>query len=184
MNNAITLHKKYNWSPMYELIKNERPDYMVFTITVCFRGLRPVMLYNGFEDAAQYFYRKIALTKIRKRLCRAKKHWNTVLPDILPAVYEYEHVNHSKLGKKRNFIHHVHGSIMVPCSLASRIYRFDSCEIDNRLTRDILSSGKSSASTSVSSFYIEPLKMDSYNDWHGYLLKQKHPGQIDSFLHT
>ena len=88
-------------------------------------------------------------------------------------VYEYEQGSFFKPVPKDNAPHHIHGLFPVRREVASRIYDFETYQLDERLTKDIASID------TVSSFKIEPLNLETSDAWLGYMLKEKTAQDLD-----
>ena len=143
------------------------PSLIPFAATVTFKGLVPIELKDGMKKAASYEYRKWVLNKVRRRLCRSSSKWNKVLPIDYYFAYEYEQGSFFKPTPRSNSPHHVHGIFSVGKAEATRIFNFETLELDPRLKKDIESIA------TVSSFLIEPLRLEEGEKWARYLLKKK-----------
>lgn len=141
-------------------------EWSCFTTTVTFKDLTPYETSNGMNLRTLYEYRKRVLAKIKKRLSRSSSKWNLVLP-IAYAQYEYEQGSFFKPITKSNSPHHIHGLIAVQASLANRLYNYESNELDKRLSKDLRSI------STVSTYKIEPLRLDETFSWVNYMNKGK-----------
>lgn len=150
----------------YEWIVNN-PDWITLAITVTFKNLVPIYMGSGMKLATEYEYNKKVLTKIRKRLCRLRKHWNNVLPIPDFYIYEYDQTSFFKGVSNTQTPHHIHGIIPIPKHLIGRVINIDTGILDKRLNSDLKSLKK------VSTFLIEPLRPESAGAWLTYMLKDK-----------
>jgi hypothetical protein len=149
------------------------PDWTVFTITVTFKTLVPLEAGQGMKLATKYEYDKKVLTKIRKRLCRLTNYWDKVLPITDFYVYEYDQTSFFKKVSNRQSPHHIHGILPVPDRVLHKFYNFETGELDNRLMKDLKSLDK------VSTFLIEPLRLDHKEAWFNYILKDKRVSELN-----
>ena len=150
-------------------------EWVTFTTTVTFKNLIGYEASGSMKKATKYEYHKRVLNKVRKRLSRSRYNWETVLPIDYLAIYEYEQGSFFKPIPKANSPHHIHGLISVKREHAHRIYNFWLGELDKRLYKDL-----KSVST-VSTFKIEPLRLNETNSWVNYMTKGKNP-QTDWFI--
>jgi hypothetical protein len=150
----------------------ENKDWIPFTATVTFKNLKAYEANDGFRKATEYEYEKRVLNKVKKRLCRSSSKWNHVLPIDYHFQYELEQGSHFKPVPRSNSLHHIHGLFPVQKDAASRIYNFDSKEMDSRLVKDLESMNL------VSTFLIEPLRTEEANAWFAYMLKGKSRSEI------
>ena len=162
-----SFNSQYNqlWHKLNWIATN--PEWTPFVATVVFKNLVPVEARNGLKKAARYHYEHRALRKIKKRLCRSSSNWNHVMPYDDFYVYEYEQGSFFKPVPKSDSPHHIHGLFPVRTEVVDRIYDFEQKQLNERLTKDI------SSIDTVSSFKIEPLRLDGANGWLGYMLKEK-----------
>lgn len=148
-------------------------EWTPFVATVTFKGLSPYEAADGMRKATEYEYSKRVLNKVRKRLCRSSSKWSEVLPIDYFFQYEREQGSFFKPIPKSNAPHHVHALFPVKRECAQRIFNFDSGRLDQRLYKDLQSIA------SVSTFLIEPLRVDEAEAWVRYMLKGK---DVRSFL--
>lgn len=153
------------WHQLQWITSN--PEWTTFVATVVFKNLISIESANGMEKAARYHYEHRALRKVKKRLCRASSRWNYVMPYDDLFVYEYEQGSFFKSIPKSDSPHHIHGIFPVVSEAAGRIYDFNANQLNDRLTKDI------SSIDTVSTFKIEPLRMEDAKSWMGYMLKEK-----------
>jgi hypothetical protein len=149
------------------------PDWTTFTITVTFKNLVPLETGQGMKLATKYEYDKKVLTKIRKRLCRLTNYWDKVLPITDFYVYEYDQTSFFKKVSNRQSPHHIHGILPIPNRVLHKFYNFETGELDQRLMKDLKSL------TKVSTFLIEPLRMDHRETWFNYILKDKPMSELN-----
>lgn len=149
------------------------PDWTTFTITVTFKNLVPLETGQGMKLATKYEYDKKVLTKIRKRLCRLTNYWDKVLPITDFYVYEYDQTSFFKKVSNRQSPHHIHGILPIPNRVLHKFYNFETGELDNRLMKDLKSL------TNVSTFLIEPLRLDHKEAWFNYILKDKRINELN-----
>jgi hypothetical protein len=149
------------------------PDWTVFTITVTFKNLVPLETSQGMKLATKYEYNKKVLTKIRKRLCRLSNYWDKVLPITDFYIYEYDQTSLFKKVSNNQSPHHIHGILPIPNRVLCKFYNFESGELDKRLMKDLRSLSK------VSTFLIEPLRLDERESWFNYMLKDKTPSDFN-----
>jgi hypothetical protein len=145
----------------------ENKDWIPFTATVTFKNLKAYEANDGYRKSTEFEYGKRVLNKVKKRLCRSSSKWNQVLPIDYLYVYEFEQSSHFKPVPNTNSPHHIHGVFPVHKDTASRIYNFESKEMDSRLVKDLESMSL------VSTFLIEPLRTDEAKAWLVYMLKGK-----------
>ena len=150
----------------YEWIVNN-PDWITLAITVTFKNLVPIYMGSGMKLATEYEYNKKVLTKIKKRLCRLRSHWNDVLPIPDFYLYEYDQTSFFKGVSNPQTPHHIHGILPIPVGLIGRIIDMETAELDDRLYKDLKSLKK------VSTFLIEPLRLENADAWLTYMLKDK-----------
>jgi hypothetical protein len=148
-------------------------DWVTFTVTVTFKNLEPIESRDGYKKAALYEYKKRVLNKVKKRLCRLSSKWNRVIPIEYLIQYEYDQGSFFKPVPSKNQPHHVHGVFPIHKEFASRIYDFENCRLDQRLFKDLNSLKR------VSTFLIEPIRMNESNAWLNYMLKDKSLSDID-----
>lgn len=149
------------------------PDWTVFTITVTFKNLVPLETGQGMKLATKYEYNKKVLTKIKKRLCRLSNNWDKVLPVTDFYIYEYDETSFFKKISSNQSPHHIHGILPIPNRVLERFYNFSTGELDKRLMKDLRSLSK------VSTFLIEPLRLDEKESWFNYMLKDKKISEIN-----
>ncbi len=149
------------------------PDWTTFTITVTFKNLVPLESVQGMKLATKYEYNKKVLTKIRKRLCRLTNYWDTVLPITEFYVYEFDQTSFFKKVPNRQSPHHIHGILPIPNRVLHKFYNFETGELDQRLMKDLKSLSK------VSTFLIEPLRLDEKESWFNYILKDKRISELN-----
>ncbi len=143
------------------------PDWTTFTITVTFKNLVPLETGQGMKLATRYEYNKKVLTKIKKRLCRLSNYWDKVLPVTDFYVYEYDETSFFKKVSNNQSPHHIHGILPIPNRVLHKFYNIETGELDKRLMKDLRSLSK------VSTFLIEPLRLDEKDSWFNYMLKDK-----------
>jgi hypothetical protein len=147
------------------MVNNEK--WITFTVTVTFKNLEPFEASEGYKKAALYEYKKRVLNKIKKRLCRLSSKWNRVIPIEYLVQYEYDQGSFFKPVPSNNQPHHIHGVFPVPKELASRIYDFEANCLDKRLFKDL------GSLKHVSTFLIEPIRINESTAWLKYMLKDK-----------
>ena len=150
----------------------ENKDWIPFTATVTFKNLKAYEANDGFRKATEFEYGKRVLNKVKKRLCRSSSKWNQVLPIDYFFQYEFEQGSHFKPVPRSNSPHHIHGLFPVHKDTASRIYDFESKEMDRRLVKDLESMNL------VSTFLIEPLRTEESKAWLAYMLKVKSRSEL------
>ena len=152
------------------------PEYLTLAITVNFKRSRLYRTKKVMREQAIRDYRMIALPKIKKRLNRNPEKWNLVMPFQDLFVYEYDHhrnygfkkTSSSEAGEGRdNSIPHIHGVITILGDLKNRIFLDDGWTIDDRLVKDLYSTGK------ISSVDLRPIERETKFDWYHYMSKQK-----------
>lgn len=148
-------------------------DWTVFTITVTFKNLVPLETGQGMKLATKYEYNKKVLTKIKKRLCRLSNYWDKVLPVTDFYIYEYDQTSFFKKISNNQSPHHIHGILPIPNRVLHKFYNFETGELDKRLMKDLRSLSK------VSTFLIEPLRLDEKESWFNYMLKDKSPSDFN-----
>lgn len=148
-------------------------DWVTFTVTVTFKNLEPFETREGYKKAALYEYKKGVLNKVKKRLCRLSSKWNQVIPIEYLIQYEYDQGSFFKPVPSKSQPHHVHGVFPVHKEFASRIYDFENSLLDHRLSKDLDSLKR------VSTFLIEPIRINESNAWLNYMLKDKSLADID-----
>ena len=146
-------------------------NLVLFTATFTFKDLTP---YGHSMKAAAYCELDRALGKIKKRLCRSPAQWDTVLPLTHIFQYEYEQGSYFKPMPDKSSPHHIHGLFPVAKPLAGRMYNFATHELDERLRKDLRSIH------TVSTFLIEPLRLDESHAWLTYMLKDKCQSELDA----
>ena len=151
--------QEFDW-----LIQN--PDWITLTVTVTFKNLVPFQLNNGMRLATEYEYEKYVLTKIKKRLTRLQKYWNKVLIAEF-SVYEFDQTSFFRKSDTPKTPHHVHGIITIPREKMNRIIDPETGKLHTRLEKDLRSLKK------VSTFLIEPLRLEATHSWFHYMLKDK-----------
>lgn len=156
-----------------EWLVYDNKEWTTFTITVTFQNIVPVISNLGMKGACFYELEKGVFTKIRKRLCRLQKHWDQVLKITDFCVYEFEQGSFFKAVPNDQSPHHIHGLFPVPNHLASRIYDFTNRHLDMRLNKDLRSMH------TVSTFHLEPIRLDEAGSWYKYMIKSK---GLDSFV--
>ena len=149
------------------------PDWTVFTITVTFRNLVPLETGQGMKLATKYEYNKKVLTKIKKRLCRLSNYWDKVLPITDFYIYEYDQTSFFKKVSNSQSPHHIHGILPIPNRVLHKFYNLETGEMDKRLMKDLRSLSR------VSTFLIEPLRLDEKESWFNYMLKDKTPSDFN-----
>lgn len=142
-------------------------EWVPFAVTVTFKGLVPYEASSGMKKATDYEYRKRVLNKVRRRLCRSGSKWNEVLPIDYFRQYEYEQGSFFKPVPKATSPHHIHAFLPIRKRLAGRVFNFEKGLLDERLEKDIRSI------VTVSSFLIEPVRIDEAEAWVRYMLKGK-----------
>ncbi len=170
--NKFRTSPRHQWQQELNWILG-KDEWITFAATVAFKGLVPYEANDGMKKATEYEYSKRVLNKVRRRLCRSDSKWDEVLPIDYFRQYEYEQGSFFKPVPRSNSPHHIHALFPVSKTLASRIFQFETCLLDERLNKDI-----GSIST-VSSFLIEPLRKDEAGAWINYMLKGK--SRIDMF---
>jgi hypothetical protein len=155
------------------IISND--EWITFTTTVTFKNLIGYETSSSMKKATKYEYQKRVLNKVRKRLSRSRDLWKTVLPIDYLSIYEYEQGSFFKPIPKANSPHHIHGLISVKRDYASRIFDFGLLELDKRLYKDLKSI------PTVSTFKIEPIRLDEAKSWVNYMTKGKNP-ETDWFV--
>ena len=155
------------------IISND--EWITFTTTVTFKNLIGYETSSSMKKATKYEYQKRVLNKVRKRLSRSRDLWKTVLPIDCLSIYEYEQGSFFKPIPKANSPHHIHGLISVKRDYASRIFDFGLLELDKRLYKDLKSI------PTVSTFKIEPIRLDEAKSWVNYMTKGKNP-ETDWFV--
>jgi hypothetical protein len=148
-----------------------RNDLILFTATFTFKDLTP---FGRSKRDASYCELNRALGKIKKRLCRSPSQWDTVLPLTHIFQYEYEQGSYFKPVPDRSSPHHVHGLFPVVKPLAGRMYNFTTHALDERLGKDLRSI------QTVSTFLIEPLRLEDSHAWLTYMLKDKCHSELDA----
>jgi hypothetical protein len=143
------------------------PDWTTFTITVTFKNLVSLETGQGMKLATRYEYNKKVLTKIKKRLCRLSNYWDKVLPVTDFYVYEFDETSFFKKVSNNQSPHHIHGILPIPNRVLHKFYNLETGELDKRLMKDLKSLSK------VSTFLIEPLRLDEKDSWFNYMLKDK-----------
>lgn len=161
---SINQQKNLNYKELEWVTSS--PDWTCFASTVTFKDLVPYETSNGMKLRTLYEYRKRVLGKIKKRLTRSSSKWDSVLP-IDYAQYEYEQGSFFKPVPKSNSPHHIHGLIVVQSFLADRLYNHQSQSLNDRLSKDLRSI------STVSTFKIEPLRLDEAWAWVNYMNKGK-----------
>ena len=155
------------------IISND--EWITFTTTVTFKNLIGYETSSSMKKATKYEYQKRVLNKVRKRLSRSRDLWKTVLPIDYLSIYEYEQGSFFKPIPKANSPHHIHGLISVKRDYSSRIFDFGLLELDKRLYKDLKSI------PTVSTFKIEPIRLDEAKSWVNYMAKGKNP-ETDWFV--
>ena len=150
-------------------------EWITFTTTVTFKNLIGYETSSSMKKATKYEYQKRVLNKVRKRLSRSRDLWKTVLPIDYLSIYEYEQGSFFKPIPKANSPHHIHGLISVKRDYSSRIFDFGLLELDKRLYKDLKSI------PTVSTFKIEPIRLDEAKSWVNYMTKGKNP-ETDWFV--
>ena len=153
---------EYDW-----IIKN--PDWITLTITVTFKNLVPFYMNNGMRLATEYEYDKYVLTKIKKRLTRLQKYWGKVFIHEF-SVYEFDQTSFFRKSDSPRTPHHIHGIITIPKEKMNRLFDPNTGTLHPRLEKDLKSLKK------VSTFLIEPLRLDTSHSWFHYMLKDKGSG--------
>lgn len=152
---------------------HEQTEWSIYTITVTFVGLKPVIASYGMKGAAMHEFDHHVLPKIRRRLCRSKKHWEKVLPTPEFVVYEYQQGSFFKPVPKSNSPHHVHGLLAVKKRVEAKIFDKEASALDERLQKDLASV------RTVGSFLIEPLRVDEAENWYHYMIKDKTAADLE-----
>lgn len=142
------------------------PEVYPLTITVTFKNLVPFEATQGMRKATEYEYSKRVLNKVKKRLCRSRSKWNSVIPFHFYQ-YEYEQGSFFKPVPTNCSPHHIHGILAIPKGLLPRIYNLTGGRLDLRLGKDLRSMDK------VSTFLIEPLRAGEAQTWYAYMMKGK-----------
>ncbi len=150
----------------YEWIVND-PKYITLAITVTFKDLVPIYSGSGMRLATEYEYDKRVLNKVKKCLCRLRKHGDKVLPIPDFRFYEYDQTSFFKGVSNSQTPHHIHGILPIPTHLIARIIDIDTGNLNERLKKDLKSLSK------VSTFLIEPLRRENAKAWLHYMLKDK-----------
>lgn len=152
----------------YDLI-TQNPDWVTLTITVTFKNLVPFYMNNGMRLATEYEYDKYVLTKIKKRLTRLQKYWDKVFIYEF-SVYEFDQTSFFRKSDSPRTPHHIHGIITIPKEKMNRLIDPNTGTLHPRLEKDLKSLKK------VSTFLIEPLRLESAHSWFHYMLKDKGSG--------
>ena len=152
----------------YDLI-TQNPDWVTLTITVTFKNLVPFYMNNGMRLATEYEYDKYVLTKIKKRLTRLQKYWDKVFIYEF-SVYEFDQTSYFRKSDSPRTPHHIHGIITIPKEKMNRLIDPNTGTLHPRLEKDLKSLKK------VSTFLIEPLRLESAHSWFHYMLKDKGSG--------
>ena len=158
---------KYDW-----IVNNH--EWTTFIITVTFKNLVALESGSGMKLATEYEYEKHVLNKIRRRLCRVEKYWNKVIPISDVFRYEKKETSIYKAVATNQTPHHIHGIIPIPNNRVYRIWDSEINSLDERLFRDLKSLSK------VSTFKIEKLILEKYDDWYYYMNKDKLPTNFNS----
>ena len=145
----------------------ENNEWVPFAVTVTFKELVPYEFSDGMKKATDYEYRKRVLNKVRRRLCRSVSKWTEVLPIDYFRQYEFEQGSFFKPIPKLNSPHHIHALLPIRKHFASRIFNFEKGLLDHRLEKDLRSI------VTVSSFLLEPVRIDEAEAWVRYMLKGK-----------
>ena len=146
---------------------NQKIDWSVYTITVTFDNINSSVLSSGTEKVVMYEFNYHFLPKIRRRLCRSRKHWEKVLPTPEFVVYEYQQGSYFKPVPKSNSPHHIHGIFTVRKNLEAKIFDREVNLLDKRLQKDL------NSIKTVGSYLIEPLRLDEAENWFHYMIKGK-----------
>lgn len=144
----------------------QNPDWVTFTVTVTFKNLVPFHMKDGMKQATEYEYQKYVLTKIKKRLTRLQKNWDKVLIAEF-SVYEFDQTSFFHKTNTPKTPHHIHGIITIPREKMNRLIDANTGNLHPRLERDLRSLKK------VSTFLIEPLRLETAHSWFHYMLKDK-----------
>lgn len=152
----------------YDLI-TQNPDWITLTITVTFKNLVPFYMNNGMRLATEYEYDKYVLTKIKKSLTRLQKYWDKVFIYEF-SVYEFDQTSFFRKSDSPRTPHHIHGIITIPKEKMNRLFDPNTGTLHPRLEKDLKSLKK------VSTFLIEPLRLESAHSWFHYMLKDKGSG--------
>lgn len=152
----------------YDLI-TQNPDWITLTITVTFKNLVPFYMNNGMRLATEYEYDKYVLTKIKKSLTRLQKYWDKVFIYEF-SVYEFDQTSFFRKSGNPRTPHHIHGIITIPKEKMNRLFDPNTGTLHPRLEKDLKSLKK------VSTFLIEPLRLESAHSWFHYMLKDKGSG--------
>ena len=150
---------KYDWI-------TQNPDWITLTITVTFKNLVPFYMNNGMRLATEYEYDKYVLTKIKKRLTRLQKYWNKVFIYEF-SVYEFDQTSYFRKSDSPRTPHHIHGIITIPREKMNRLIDPNTGTLHPRLEKDLRSLKK------VSTFLIEPFRLETAHSWFHYMLKDK-----------
>jgi hypothetical protein len=156
---TILKKQEFDW-----LIQN--PDWVTLTVTVTFKKLVPFHMRNGMRLATEYEYKKYVLTKIKKRLTRLQKYWDKVLIAEF-SVYEFDQTSFFRKTNTPKTPHHIHGIITIPREKMNRLIDANTGNLHPRLEKDLRSLKK------VSTFLIEPLRLETAHSWFRYMLKDK-----------
>lgn len=147
-------------------------EWITFTASVTFKNLKAYEFTNGMIKATNYEYKKRVLNKVRRRLSRSCSNWENVLPIDHFYRYEKEQGSFFKPLPKSNSPHHVHAIFPVKKELASRIFDFNRKCLDSRLLKDL------NSIETVSTFLIEPLRIEDANTWFRYMMKGKNDFEV------
>ena len=144
----------------------QNPDWISLTITVTFKNLVPFHMTEGMKLATEYEYQKHVLTKIKKRLTRLQKYWNKVFIYEF-SVYEFDQTSYFRKSDSPRTPHHIHGIITIPREKMNRLIDPNTGTLHPRLEKDLRSIKK------VSTFLIEPLRLETAHSWFHYMFKDK-----------
>jgi hypothetical protein len=144
-------------------------EWTKFTITSTFTNLKIVNVTDGMRGATIDEYRHKVLWKLKKNLSNSKNQCFKAIPYEELYEYEYDVGSFFKPVPKSNSPHHIHGIIPIPNALVHKIYDFEANSLTKRLIKDL------SSIDTVSSFLIEPLRLDEAWKWVNYLKKGKTP---------
>ncbi len=164
LQNSLKSHTKLRKQEFDWLVQN--PDWVTLTVTVTFKNLVPFHVNNGLRLATEYEYEKYVLTKIKKRLTRLQKYWDKVLIAEF-SVYEFDQTSFFRKINTSKTPHHIHGIITIPREKMNRLIDPSTGNLHPRLKKDLRSLKK------VSTFLIEPLRIETAHSWFHYMLKDK-----------
>ncbi|MBU3600098.1 hypothetical protein ICN28_06170 [Polynucleobacter sp. 30F-ANTBAC] len=144
-------------------------EWAKFTITTTFTNLEVVNVTDGIRGATIDEYLHKVLWKIKKNLSSSRNQWDKLIPYECLYEYEYDVGSFFKPIPQSNSPHHIHGIVPIPNFLVPKIFNLSDGSITKRLAKDL------SSIRTVSSFFIEPLRVDEAWKWVNYLKKGKTP---------